>query len=111
MTIKEMHDLLATIMVGTNPIPVGYDHFEQYPDKKVVPPFILYRNVETPTLKADDKVHYQNNNYEIDLITEVKRDGVLETQLETLLNDNFLPYDKEIDYINEERIFQVRFFI
>lgn len=111
MSIQELHNLLSTIVIGSSPIPVGYDHLEQFPNTKVVPPFILYRNIDTTTLKADDKVHYQDNDYIVDLITEVKRDGVLEGQLEQLFNDNYLPYDKEVEYINEERIYQVRYFI
>lgn len=111
MTFKELKEMLEAITIGQNPIPVAYDHFEEYPDFKVVPPFILFRNNETFTLKADDNVHYQEDRYEIDLITDVKRDSSLEQQLETILINNHLPYDKEADYINDERIYQVRYFI
>lgn len=111
MDIKELGDLLKTIQVGSKSIEVWYDHFEPTPTKpNIVPPFILYKVVDTTTLKADDKVHYQNNNYIVDLITKVKS-VVLEQQLETLLNNNYLPYDKEETYLDSERIFQVRYFI
>lgn len=111
MSEKELFDLLKTITIGDNPIDVAYDHFEEYPSHKVVPPFILFRNTETQTFKADDNVHYQIDNYIVDLITDVKRDRVLEGQIEQLFKDNHLPYDKEADYIDDERIYQVRFFI
>lgn len=111
MSELELKTLLETILIGTNPIPVAYDHFEQFPTtQKVVPPFILYRNTNTTTIKADDKVFVKDNNYIVDLITEVKN-VVLEEQLETLFNDNHLPYDKEEDYISDERIYQIRYFI
>lgn len=109
--VKELGDLLKTITIEQTPIEVWYDHFIASPTKpNIVPPFILYRVIDVDTLKADDKVHYQENNYIIDLITDVK-DVPLETQLETLLNNNYLPYDKEETYIGNERIYQIRYFI
>ena len=111
MGILELGNLLKTIMVGSNPIEVWYDHYVPTIAKPTIaPPFILYRVEDSTTLKADDKVHYQENNYIIDLISDVKN-VVLEQQLETLLNDNYLPYDKEEDYLGNERIFQTRYFI
>lgn len=111
MSELELKALLETITIGQTPIPVAYDHFEQFPTTpKVVPPFILYRNTNTTTFKADDKVFFQENSYIVDLITEIK-DVVVEQQLETLFNDNHLPYDKEEDYISDERIYQIRYFI
>lgn len=116
MEIKELGDLLKTIRVGGTEqepiyIEVWYDHFVATPQHpNIVPPFILYRVVDTSTLKANDNVHYQENNYVVDLITDVKN-VELEQQLETLLNDNYLPYDKEEDYIGNERIFQIRYFL
>ena len=111
MSDKELFDLLKTITIGSEPIDVFYDHYVPTPEKPTCPPsFILYRNYETLTLKADDKVHYQNNKYIVDLILQVPNVNV-EEQLETLFNNNYLPYDKEEDYIADERIYQIRYFI
>lgn len=110
MTIKELGDLLATIQIGQHSIPVAYDHFEESVGIKVAPPFILFRVIDTTTIKADDKVHYQDNNYIVDLVVD-KKDLNLESQLETLFNDNYLPYDKEEDFLSEEHIYQIRYFI
>lgn len=102
MTEKELKDILDTL--GLN---VAYDHFIS---NEVAPPFILYRNTDSTTFKADDKVHCRINQYIIDLITEVKQ-VELESNLEQLLNDNYLPFDKFEDYIESERIYQIRYFI
>ena len=110
MNEKTLFDLLRTILVGTQPIPVAYDHFKEYPDNKVVPPFILYRNTDTTTIKADDMVHAKFNNYIVDLVT-ISKNVVLEEQLESLFNSSHLPYDKEEDYLSDEQIFQIRYFI
>lgn len=112
MGLDELYQILSSIEIeeGTN-IQAWYDHFIGTPDKpNITPPFILYRVQDASTLKADDKVHYQNNNYIVDLITEVK-DVALETQLEQKLNDNYLPYDKEENYITSEQIYQIRYFL
>lgn len=104
MKEKELFDLLKTLK-----IPVAYDHFEQYPDNKVAPPFIVYRNTDPTTQKADDKTWYKHNNYIIDLVTDIK-DVDLEDALEELLTLNHMPYDKEENYIDNERIYQIRYY-
>jgi len=102
MTEQELYSLLTTLH-----LPVAYDHFTT-PNE--VPPFILYRNVESTTLKADDRTYKKINNYIIDLITDIK-DVDIEESVEELLDSNHLPYDKEEDYIDNERIYQIRYFI
>lgn len=104
MSEKELFSLLATLK-----IPVAYDHFEEYPKQKVVPPFIVYRNTDTFTQKADDITWYKHNNYIIDLVTD-KKDAQLEESVEALLTENLLPFDKEENYIDDERIYQIRYF-
>lgn len=111
MTIKELGDLLATIHIDEQHlIPVAYDHFDESVGIKIVPPFIVFRTIETTTIKADDKVHYQENDYIVDLVVE-QHNIPLETQLESLFNDNYLPYDKEESYFSNERIYQIRYFL
>lgn len=88
-------------------LPVAYDHFI---GDEQTPPFILYRNIDSQTFKADDMTYLRANAYIIDLVTEIK-DVELEKQLEDLFDDNHLPYDKEEDYIESERIYQIRYFI
>lgn len=109
MNETELYAILSDITLTETPlvkINVAYDHF----DEKTMPPFILYRNTNTTTLKADDKVYFQHNQYIIDLITEIK-DTSLESKLENVLNNNNLPYDKQEDYLDDERIYQIRYFI
>lgn len=108
MDSERLFQLLKTVQVRQGVfIDVAYDHFTT-PNQ--VPPFIVYVIDTVSTLKADDKVHYQDNNYIVDLCTNVKN-VELETQLEQLFNDNFMPYDKEETYIDSEHMFQIRYFI
>lgn len=113
MNEQTLYQLLSSLVLTESPlvtIQVAYDHFEDSVGTKIVPPFILYRNTDSTTLKADDYVVYQENNYIVDLITEVK-DTTLEGKLETILNNNYLPYSKQENYLADERIYQIRYFI
>ena len=107
MSEKELFDLLCTV---STTMPVAYDHFEEYPDHKIKPPFIVYRNTDTFTQKAEDVTWQKWNNYIVDLATETK-DTSLEATIETLFTNNGIPFDKEENYIDEERIYQIRYFI
>lgn len=104
MSEKNLYELLSTLN-----IPVAYDHFEEYPLNKVTPPFITYTNTDPTTTKAEDVTWHSHNNYIIDLVTD-KKDVQLEAQLESLFFDNEMPYDKEENYIDDERIYQIRYY-
>lgn len=108
MTIKELGDLLATIKISeTSYINVVYDHFTN-PNQE--PPFIVYFIESVDTIKANDYVYQQENNYIVDLCMSVK-DLTLEDKIEKLFNDNYIPYDKEVNFIDSERMWQVRYFV
>ena len=85
MNHKYIYDLLKTLN-----IPVAYDHFIS--NKEVSIPFVVYREINTETFKADGKTYYRPYNFEIELITETK-DITLQQQLEELLTTNNIPYD------------------
>ena len=102
-----MKEIEINSLLNTMNIPVAYDHFKA---DDTIPPFILYRNDDTDTFKADDKTYYKENNYIIDLTT-IKKQPDLEEQLETLFDSNNIPYEKFEDYIESEKIFQIRYLI
>lgn len=82
---KKIYDLLKTLN-----IPVAYDHFISNKDISI--PFVVYREINTDTFKADGKTYYRPYNFEIELITEKKEVAIQET-IEKLLTDNNIPYD------------------
>lgn len=94
MKHKQIHDILKTM-----DIPVAYDHFRS--DKKVEPPFMAYREQKPDTFKADGLTYYRPYNYEIELVT-IKKDPAIEEQLEDLLTENNIPYDKGDEVWDEE---------
>lgn len=98
MTHKQLFDLLNTIE-----IPVAYSHFDS--NKNLIPPFMVYRETSPDTFKAENKTYYKHLNFEIELVTE-KKNVLLESQIEALLDSNNIPYDK-LDEVwdNDEKIY------
>ena len=106
MSIQELNDILANMQIS-----VYFDHYEPTPEMpNIVPPFILYRDVDADTKKAGNRVVDIENNYIVDLITETKN-ITLEQKLETLFDTNCIIYDKECDYIASDKVYQIRYFI
>ena len=85
MKYQELFTLLKTLN-----IPVAYDHFDS--NKRVIPPFMAYREIPPDTFKADGKTYYRPYNFEIEVVTE-KKDPVLQESIEELLTSNNIPYD------------------
>ena len=94
MKHKSLFDILKTMN-----IPVAYDHFSS--DKNVKPPFMAYREQKPDTFKADGLTYYRPYNYEIELVT-IKKEPAIEEQLEDLLTENNIPYDKGDEVWDEE---------
>lgn len=111
MSEKELYDLIKVIQVNYQYIPVYYDHYESDADTpNLEPPFILYRVEDTDNLMAEDQTYFSDNNFIVDLVV-THIDKLLEAQLEKIFNDNFIPWDKEVDYLSNERIYQVRYYL
>lgn len=97
MTLNELKKLLEA-----TGLPVAYSHF-----KKVTnPPYITYLVTYSSNFHADNKVHKQIQNVDIELYTD-KKDLQTESIVESILNDNELPYDKVDFDIKDENIYQI----
>ena len=94
MKHKEIYDLLKTLN-----IPVAYDHFNS--DKQINPPFIVYRELQVDTFKADNKTFYRPYDFEIELIT-ITKNVALQEQIEELLDNNNIPYDTSTEIWDED---------
>lgn len=95
---KTIYELLKTLN-----IPVAYDHFVT--NKGINPPFIVYREINAETFKADGITYYRPHNFEIELVTE-KKDVTLQNNLEDLLTTNKIPYDVNDEvWDDEEKIY------
>lgn len=83
-------------------IPVAYDHFQT--TQKL--PFMAFLYPESNNTFADGKVYHKSNVLHIELYTE-KKDTALELKLETILDNNNIPYQKNEMWIDEDKMFEI----
>ncbi|MBT2736164.1 hypothetical protein [Bacillus sp. ISL-7] len=96
MTLIELKAILEA-----SGYPVAYSHFNE----SITPPYICYLITYSSNLMADDKVYKKIDNVQIELYTS-KKDLVAENNLETLLDENEIPYESIETFIQAEQIFQ-----
>ena len=96
MTLAEFKKIL-----DATGYPVAYSHFSGPQN----PPFICYLVDNEPNLIADNKVHHKISDVSIELYTK-KKDLAAESKLESLLDENELPYEPYQIFIESENIFQ-----
>lgn len=96
MTLPE----LVQILKATG-YPVAYSHF---PSTQSIP-FITYRESDSLNFQADNRTYQRVKNVDIELYTN-KKDLTAESNLETLLDANDLPYEILETYIETEQLFQ-----
>jgi len=94
---------LSTLLKSLN-IPVYYSHTRS----NVKAPYIIYYELFSENYKADNKVYKKFKQVQIELYTK-KKDEQMEEQLETVLDENKLPYETDYLYIEGENVFQTSY--
>lgn len=89
-------------MLNTTGIPWAYHH---YPEKKVPRfPFGVWLDVDTDNYGADNKVYCEVHGIRLELYSK-DRDWATEKSIEDVLNDYGLFWNKESDYLNDEKCY------
>ena len=85
-------------------LPYAYDHFAEgeSPD----PPFVCYLLPGSDNFSADGKVYYKINEVHIELYTDLKNPE-LEQQLEDILDEASIFYNKTEVWIDSEKLYEV----
>ena len=96
-------DKLLTI-IGEIGIPSAYDHFAE--GEAVDPPFITYLLPASHNFSADGKVYDRITEVHIELYTDVK-DPEAESQLEAVLDQHGIFYNKTEVWIDSEKLYEV----
>ncbi len=96
-------DKLLEIMKAMD-IPFAYDHFAE--GEAVDPPFICYLLPESDNFAADGKVYFKANEVHIELYTDTK-DLSVEQQVEAVLDENGIYYDRSEVWIESEKLYEV----
>ena len=94
-------EALFTLLKTLN-LPVAYHHFTSPP----TPPYIVYLFSYSSNFGADNKVHSQADNYQVELYTKTK-DPTSEALIEGLFDANEIYWDKTETYIDSEGLYQV----
>lgn len=96
-------DKLLSILTAAG-IPFAYDHFAEgeSPD----PPFICYLLPSSDNFAADGKAYYKINEVHIELYTDFK-DLSVEHQLEAVLDQYGIFYDRSEVWIESEKLYEV----
>lgn len=101
MTIAELKKILDAAGY-----PVAYSHFMETEKTPIpAPPYITYLVAYSSNFIADNKVYKKINNIQIELYTKIK-DLAAESKLETVLDENDIPYESMETYIESEQLFQ-----
>ena len=93
-------------MVEEIGLPNAYDHYAEgeSPD----PPFVLFLMPGTDNFMADGEVYEQVTEVSIELYTDLKMPP-LEERVEDILRTNEIPWDKTEVWIEDERMYEVRY--
>ena len=85
-------------------IPFAYHHFAE--GESPEPPFICYLLPGSNNFSADGKVYYKINEVHIELYTDFK-DLAVEQQLEDVLDEHGIFYNKSETWIESEKLYEV----
>ena len=97
-----MEELLQ--ILSETQIPFAYHHFAE--GESPEPPFICYLLPESNNFSADGKVYYKINEVHIELYTDLK-DLAVEQQLEDVLDEHGIFYNKSETWIESEKLYEV----
>ena len=85
-------------------MPFAYHHFAE--GESPEPPFICYLLPGSNNFSADGKVYYKINEVHIELYTDLK-DLAVEKQLEDVLDEHGIFYNKSETWIESEKLYEV----
>lgn len=97
-----MEELLQ--ILNETQIPFAYHHFAE--GESPEPPFICYLLPGSNNFSADGKVYYKINEIHIELYTDLK-DLAVEQQLEDVLDEHGIFYNKSETWIESEKLYEV----
>lgn len=99
MTFDGLHDLLKS-----TGIPFTYHHWERPPK----PPYGVYLSLGTDNFGADNVTYAVVEQAAVELYT-VGRDAAAMTKVEQALDGAELYWDRDIEYIEELRLYQTTY--
>ena len=93
-------------MVEEIGLPNAYDHYAE--GESPPPPFVLFLLPGTDNFMADGEVYEQVTEVSIELYTDLKMPP-LEAKVERVLAAHDIPWDKTEVWIEDEKLYEVRY--
>ena len=93
-------------MVEEIGLPSAYDHYAE--GESPPPPFVLFLLPGTDNFMADGEVYEQVTEVSIELYTDLKMPP-LEAKVERVLAAHDIPWDKTEVWIEDEKLYEVRY--
>lgn len=87
-------------------IPYAYDHFAE--GESPEPPFVCYLLPASDNFSADGMAYFKSNEVHLELYTDHK-DLVTEQQVEAVLDEYGIFYEKSETWIESEKLYEVLF--
>lgn len=100
MTYQELHSLLE----GGMGVPFALHHWDKPPSM----PYGVYFDDGTDNFVADGIVYHVVRSFNVELYAR-QRDPALEGRMESLLDGAGLSWDKNVDYLEDERAYQISY--
>ena len=97
-----MDEVTLFNLLKSTGLPVAYHHFTSPPE----PPYIVYLFAYSSNFGADNKVHSQADNYQVELYTKTK-DPAAEALIEDIFDEHDIYWEKSETYIDSEGLYQV----
>ena len=91
-------------IIGAIGLPYAYNHFAE--GESPEPPFICYLLPASDNFAADGQVYFKATEVHIELYTDFKDVG-LEANVEAVLDERGIFYDKSEVWIESERLYEV----
>ncbi len=101
MSFDDVMDLIRQMN-----LPFAYDHFNEGSAPAL--PFVIFRFPNSNNFSADGKVYQKIDVLNIELYSN-KKDPLLETRIERILDAYELFYEKSETFIESEKMYQVLF--
>ena len=101
-----MHYDEIAAMVEEIGLPCAYDHYAE--GESPPPPFVLFLLPGTDNFMADGEVYEQVTEVSIELYTDLKMPP-LEAKVERVLAAHDIPWDKTEVWIEDEKLYEVRY--
>lgn len=106
-----MSESLIFSTLKTTGLPCCYSHFRGEEGNKQEPPYIVYIGNGQNVLNADNTHYWRENRYQVEYYFKLKNEANEASIEDALLNAGFIYEKSEDNYIEEQNVFVIYYYI